>query len=148
MPFRLTLALPFLLGAYTHGHIISICISFVPNLGFLLQNSTSPAPCLQSQCGPCGLPGACQIACLKRHIFGGWDGKGLEYLFPPPNNQAFRSWLGEMRRPCTGTNAGGCRTSLMVQKKPGMERRLHSMGPNFTQGMEIGLEMGIPTTQV
>lgn len=58
--------------------------------------------------------------------------------------------LGLERRgpPCTGTIAGGCRTSLMVQKKPGMERRLHSMDPNFTQGMKIGLKMGIPTTQV
>lgn len=122
----------------------------MPNLGFLLQKSTSPAPCLQIQCGLCGLPGACQIACLKRHIFGGWDGKGLEYLFPPPNNQAFRSWLAEKRPPLHRNHCRGLQnlTDGSKEARNGKKATWISMDPNFTQGMKIGLKMGIPTTQV
>lgn len=70
----------------------------------------------------------------ERHIFGGRDGEGPEKPLPSPKQSVSEvPAVGEEMPPGTGTFAGCCRSSLIVQKRPGLEIRLQH-GPKVHPG--------------
>lgn len=112
MPFLLTLALLFVPGAFIHLHIPTP-LSFIPNFTFLLSWFIQPPWSLVN------------VFSTEKHIFGGRDGEGPEMLLLSPKQPSDEVLaVGEEMPPGRGTFAGHCRTSMMVQKRPGLETRL------------------------
>lgn len=139
MPFLLTLALTFLLGAFTHFHIPSLT-SFIPKLAFLLQISTSPAPCLQFV-HPTWSP--VNSLCRERHILGGRDGKETENPLPSskqPSDEV--PAVREEMSSSTGTFVGCCRTSQMIQKRPEVWTWVQRLGDGDRTGDRYTCHIG------